>query len=252
MTEYQRLETKIEKYLTRVDVKKTTSIVSVYDVYKALEDKFKELREIQLNSKLIEKINNDNTVIRQTGKIFKDKEVIYTKILDNILATTTKNTSKITFFYGQGKHPEKFTILKDFNDNDIYFSEDTKPDKNFVTKYYDDILYIFDTLEVFAKLTKSDIGISKENYNLKPMVFSDGFLTLTIAFDTLGKVTTNISINKTEDTNQIYKRNWYTRKSLSEIVSENNDEILKKIPININNIDPKYQAIINEYTKYNQ
>ena len=85
MTEYQRLETKIEKYLTRVDVKKTTSIVSVYDVYKALEDKFKELREIQLNSKLIEKINNDNTVIRQTGKIFKDKEVIYTKILDNIL-----------------------------------------------------------------------------------------------------------------------------------------------------------------------
>ena len=180
-----------------------------------------------------------------------DKEVIYTKILDNILATTTKNTSKITFFYGQGKHPEKFTILKDFNDNDIYFSEDTKPDKNFVTKYYDDIIYIFDTLEVFAKLTKSDIGISKENYNLKPMVFSDGFLTLTIAFDTLGKVTTNISINKTEDASQIYKRNWYTRKSLSEIVSENNDEILRKIPININNIDPKYQAIINEYTKYN-
>ena len=41
MTEYQRLETKIEKYLARVDVKKTTSIVSVYDVYKALEDKFK-------------------------------------------------------------------------------------------------------------------------------------------------------------------------------------------------------------------
>ena len=36
MTEYQRLETKIEKYLARVDVKKTTSIVSVYDVYKAL------------------------------------------------------------------------------------------------------------------------------------------------------------------------------------------------------------------------
>ncbi len=251
MTEYQRLETKIEKYLTRVDVKKTTNIVSVYDVYKALEDKFKELREIQLSTKLIEKINKDNTSIKISGKLFKDKEIVYTKILDNILATTKKSTSKITFFYGKGKHPEKFTILKDFNDNDIYFSEDTTPDKNFISKYYDDITYIFDTLEIFAKLTKSDIGLGTENCNLKPMIFTDGFLTLTISFDTLGKVTTNISINKTEDEKQIYRRNWYTRKSLSEIVSENNEKILKKIPININSIDPKYQDIIYEYTKYN-
>jgi hypothetical protein len=74
---------------------------------------------------------------------------------------------------------------------------------------------------------------------------------LTIEFDTLGKVTSNISINKTEDEKEIFKRNWYTRKSLSEIILENNDAILKKIPININSIDPKYQDIIYEYTKYN-
>ena len=170
------------------------------------------------------------------------------KILDNILATTTKNTSKITFFYGLGTHPETFTILKDFNDSDIYFSEDTKPDKEFITKYYNDIMYIFDTLETFAKMTKEDIGITNENNNLKPLIFSDGFLTLTIKYDLTGKVSTNISINKTEDVKAIYKRNWYTRKSLSEIVSENSDEILKKIPINIKDLNSKCQSLLNEYT----
>ena len=105
MTEYERLETKIESYLKRTDIKPTDTTISIYDLYKALEDKFKELREVQLSSKLIEKINKDNTSIKTTGKIFKETEVVYTKILDNILATTTKNTSKITFFYGLGTHP---------------------------------------------------------------------------------------------------------------------------------------------------
>lgn len=248
MTEYERLETKIESYLKRKDIKPTETTISIYDLYKALEDKFKELREVQLSSKLIEKINKDNTSIKTTGKIFKETEVVYTKILDNILATTTKNTSKITFFYGLGTHPETFTILKDFNDSDIYFSEDTKPDKEFITKYYNDIMYIFDTLETFAKMTKEDIGITNENNNLKPLIFSDGFLTLTIKYDLTGKVSTNISINKTEDIKAIYKRNWYTRKSLSEIVSENSDEILKKIPINIKDLNSKCQSLLNEYT----
>ncbi len=251
MTEYQRLETEIEKYLTRNNVKKTNNVISIYDLYKSFENKFKELRDIQLNISLIEKINKDNTVIKETGKIFKYKETVYTKILDNVVATTEKETSKITFFYGMGKHPEKFTILKDFDDNDIYFSDDTIPDKNFISKYYSEIMYIFDTLEEFAKLTNSDIGIANENYNLKPLILSDGFLTLTITIDMLGKVSTNISINSKEDRTGIYNREWYTRKTLSELVYENNDEILKKIPININTLDSKYQDIISKYSTYN-
>lgn len=250
MNEYQRLEQKLEGYLTRIDVKPNGNIISTYDLYKAISDKFKELRDIQVDNKLIEKINKDNTIVTTKGKIFKETEVVYTKILDNILATTKHHTSKITFFYGIGTHPETFTILKDFNDNDIYFSKDTIPNKDFVTKYHDDIMYIFATLESFSELLNIDIGIT-ENNDLKPIILSDGFLTLTIKYDSSGKVSTDITINSKEDKEGIYKRNWYTRKKLSEIVSENNDEILKKIPLNIKDLDIKYQNIINEYQANN-
>ena len=251
MSEYQRLETKITSYLKRNNIKSTQNIISFYDLYKALENKFSELKEVQVNSKLIEKINKDNTIVKRTGKIFKETEVIYTKILDNILATTSNNTSKITFFYGVGSHPETFTILKDFDDNDIYFDKDTTPNKPFITKYYDDIMFIFHTLESFSEIMKIDIGLTSENDKLKPIVFTDGFLTLKINYDVYGNVNTNISINSKEDTTGIYQREWFTRKKLSELVSENNDEILKKIPINVKDLDVKYQDLVTEYKSNN-
>lgn len=250
MSEYQRLETKITSYLKRSNIKPTQNIISFYDLYKALENKFSELKEVQVNSKLIEKINKDNTIVRKTGKIFKETEVIYTKILDNILATTSNSTSKITFFYGIGTHPETFTILKDFGDNDLYFDKNTIPNKPFVTKYYDDIMFIFHTLESFSEIMKIDIGLSSESEKLKPIIFTDGFLNLKISYDAYGNVNTNISINSKEDLNGIYQREWFTRKKLSELVSENNDEILKKIPINIKDLDRKYQNLVSEY-KFN-
>lgn len=252
MSEYQRLETKITSYLKRTNIQSNQNIISIYDLYKALENKFSELKEVQISSKLIEKINKDNTIVKQTGKIFKDTEVIYTKILDNVLATTSNNTSKITFFYGIGTHPETFTILKDFEDSDIYFDKDTIPNKPFVKKYYDDIMYIFHTLESFSEIMKVDIGLASENDRIKPIVFTDGFLTLKINYDVYGNVNTNITINSKEDTTGIYQREWFSRKRLSELVSENNDEILKKIPINIKDLDTKYQDLVIEYKSSNK
>ena len=61
----------------------------------------------------------------------------------------------------------------------------------------------------------------------------------------------NISINSKEDTTGIYQREWFTRKKLSELVSENNDEILKKIPINVKDLDVKYQNLVTEYKSNN-
>ena len=63
MSEYQRLETKITSYLKRNNIKSTQNIISFYDLYKALENKFSELKEVQVNSKLIEKINQENRLI---------------------------------------------------------------------------------------------------------------------------------------------------------------------------------------------
>ncbi len=237
MSEYQRLESKLISYLSRDEVKRTDKVISFYDLYKLLDEKFEILRNVQLNNKLIDKINNDNT------KKNKNKDFII-RNLDNVLATTENNTSKITFFYGKGYNPETFTILKDFDDNDIYFSSNTSPNKDFITNYYEDIISIFKTLESYAKLTKGDIGINKENPNLKPMVFTDGFLTISIIYGTYGQVNTDISISGKEDQNSIYKREWYTRKKLSDIVSENSDEILKKIPVNISDLNSSCKEIL--------
>ena len=49
MNEYQRLETKLISYLSREEVKKTANTISFYDLYKSLEEKFKALKDIQLN-----------------------------------------------------------------------------------------------------------------------------------------------------------------------------------------------------------
>lgn len=239
MNEYQRLETKLISYLSREEVKKTANTISFYDLYKSLEEKFKALKDIQLNNGLINKINSDNA----KNKRKKSQDFII-KELDSVLSTTENNTSKITFFYGTGYHPETFTILKDFDDDDIYYSSTTKPNEEFISHYYEDIISIFNTLEEYAKLTKGDIGINKENSNLQPMVFTDGFLTISIIYGNYGQINTDITISTKEDQNSLYKREWYTRKKLSDIVSENSDEILKKIPINIADLNTSCQEIL--------
>lgn len=239
MNEYQRLESKLISYLSREEIKSTNTIISFYDLYKILESKFKLLRSIELNNTLIDKVNNDYN----KNKKNKNNEFII-KNLDNILATTKNKTSRITFFYGKGSNPHTFTILKDFDDDDIYFSNTTSPNKEFIKKYYDDIVSIFKILELYAKLTKGDIGISNDNPNLKPMIFTDGFLTISIIYGTYGQINTDISINIKEDQHLIYKREWYTRKKLSDIVSENSDEILKKIPVNISDLNQSCKEIL--------
>ena len=241
MNEYQRLESKIISYLSREEVKRTDDVISFYDLYKIIDKKFELLRNIQLNNKLIEKVNRDNAKKKTQRFIIRN--------LNNILATTENNTSKITFFYGKGYKPEVFTILKDFEDDDIYFSTNTSPNKEFIKNYYQEIISIFHTLESYAKLTKGDIGINKENPNLKPMLFTDGFLTISIIYGNYGQVNIDISINANEDKSSIYKREWYTRKRLSDFVLEHNDEILKKIPVNISSLSGICKDII--YTKNN-
>lgn len=239
MNEYQRLETKLTSYLARQEVIRTNNIISFYDLYKALDDKFKVLRGIQFNSDLITKINSNSS----KDKKKKEKDFII-NTLDSILATTEKATSKITFFYGIGGNPKTFTLLKDFDDDDIYFSSNTTPNKEFVKTYYQDITSIFKILEEYAKLTKGDIGINADNGNLKPMTFTDGFLTISIIYEGYGKINTDISINLKEDKNAVYKKEWYTRKRLADFVDENSEEILKKIPVNISDITNPYREIV--------
>ena len=76
------------------------------------------------------------------------------------------------------------------------------------------------------------------------MVFTDGFLTISIIYGNYGQINTDITISTKEDQNSLYKREWYTRKKLSDIVSENSDEILKKIPINIADLNTSCQEIL--------
>ena len=80
MNEYQRLESKIISYLSREEVKRTDNVISFYDLYKIIDKKFELLRNIQLNNKLIEKINRDNAKKKTQKFIIRN--------LDNILATT--------------------------------------------------------------------------------------------------------------------------------------------------------------------
>ncbi len=245
MDEYTRLLTRLGEYLTMPDVEMTDDVISGYDLYRIVDDKLQQLRAIEFDSTFKDDINRDSIITRKIGRIFKRSAQIQGHKCNHERAEHDGKTGKITLSFDSpnSRFDEFLEINKDIDSDEIYFGS-YKSNREFVEKYYDRLMDIFSTLEEFQKLYQNSIGL---NGGSKSLVFSDSFLDMTFKYDTYGRIDIDLKISADEDRENMYHREWYKRKTLASFVTENRDEILKRIPINVSELDYTCQNIVKDY-----
>ncbi len=234
-SKYLVIKDRINSILNERDVEEDAEVISAYDLNTQVSKTLEELRSVRVcEKKLIKKVNSDNNPVKKASNFFKKNiEQKFFPKLDNILLETNHDIAEITFIFSNNWH---LSIAKKFNiderdDNKIYYDnygklsdEQIKINNEFVSKYYEDIIFMLNTMEKWDKILEMKI-----NYNGKKEVFEFDAFRLEFNYDTNGDVRTKIIADK--DNESLFSRNWVGEPSIYNIIDENQDNLLKKIPI---------------------
>lgn len=243
MDDYTRLLNELNSYFDLDDIEMSSEYISAYDLYTILNEKFGQLRNVVLGVEFESKINADRTIIKTIGRFFHKKtETVLEKECICVHSNTKGTTAEIGFIFADSN--KSLHIYRDFDSEEIYFDKFNQ-DRDFVIKYYDDIDVYFNTLEVFSKLLACDIN--KHDSPNCEQIFSDSFMKIKLIYDNKGCMYTDISIVESEDPNNIFNREWLNREKLADVVNERKEDFLKKIPINVNELNQTCKTIIEPY-----
>lgn len=252
MDEYNRLLSKINEYLEMDDVIFDGEVISAYDLYKCVEDKFLELKKIVENKELIKKINSE--YLSTFDKILS----LFSRSLPELDKRCRKShveidddNCNISFYFGSGMIPYSrcLEIIKERRSGALYFGEfdELDDDKKFLEKYFEEIMDIFDVLEEFYDLNQKPLGGFYKSKSLREEhSFSDDFLKVTLRYDDYGRVSIGAEIEKDQDPNDIAKREWYGFEKLTDVIDGNLNLILKKVPIAVEDLNYTCKRIIGE------
>lgn len=106
---------------------------------------------------------------------------------------------------------------------------------------------IFGVLEEFYDLNQKPLGGFYAGKSLREEhCFSDDFLRVTLRYDDYGRVSIGAEIEKEQDPNNIAKREWYGFEKLTDVIDDNLNLILKKVPIAVEDLNYACKRIIGE------
>jgi len=245
MDEYTRLRNKLEEYLIQPDVELTDTKLSVYHLLQIVDKRLEELRKIQIESTFQEEINKSRTTIQKIGRVFKKKVLVCERPCSCIMSFCNGKKSSITFGFKAPKSKfgtEYLKVSKDVDSDQIYF-DGYNSDKEFVEKHYDRINEHFNTLEEYSRLYQGGVGNSGGDVN---QIICDGFFHIKVTCDTYGRTSSFTSITSEEDKEGMYTREWLQRPTLKNIYTEHEEEILRKIPVDINSLNYTFKTIVTD------
>lgn len=250
MDEYLKLFNLINYYLSSDDIVDSNEFVSVYSLIQIIKEELERLCEITVNHTFKNKINDDSKsknkfmFLNKKEKEEKDK-------CSGIYYYGFDNTSEIGMCLDTGY----VRVSKDRNCDEIYFGYiSNNSDKEYVAKYYDDIMNYFSILEDFIYFTDCHI-IDNKFYEknvctvLPEQKIFDSLFDVSLSVNENVKLEIYISINKEIDSSYIYNREWFKRVKLSDYVNENKLDILKKIPVEVSSLNEPFRKMVEKKNK---
>ena len=257
MDKYDMLKEKIDSYFEMPDFISNEYEISAYKLYNMVKNRFSLLSDNSLLDKIKNEINKEYKP--SIFNLFKDKNELHSQCsniyyLANLKSSAIAIDFRLLNYKDICKKWRTISVLKDRDSNELYFgkySETGEYAKNLVLKYYDEFMEIFNLCEYFTSLVDGAIreGESEKNPNFKKQIFSDGFLNIELSYNEYGNVSTYISINSKSDPENVSARTYLNRQSLNEYLNNNKDILLRKIPIDIDDLNKVCRQIYDEDTK---
>ena len=241
-------------------VEETEDVISAYTLFNAIREQKRRLRCIgEVEKGLLDKLNDiyPKEVTKGKRKLFKKTPDTVINYFDGISHGVNSESSNISFKIRNGNH--EITILKDFDIDGAYSLEETVPlDEEAYIQCEDDIQKVLSTIEYYGGLFSLDINTDNREKSIvdnKGTVLSNKFsykdFDLSISFDSTScRFDYSYGLNQEIDPYASSYRICYgfgADNTLRNTILENEETILKNIPINMSDLSFMFSTIVYDY-----
>lgn len=249
MKKYDKLLQEIKLIEKQPDIIDNEEVISLYSFYNIINDGFEDLRSVidkdYINNleKRLRKYYFNKLSLTEKLKFYKDYSASIIFGNDDII-----NSSISTWTYcselNEGTRVPETKICINHATNEWYF-KDCYRDNILVEKFYDDFEKIFNVLGKYS-ISKNDFAYTKNNREVYSNVFN-GFL-FKAWIETNGYLSVDIYPEESTDLVE-YNKLWYLKPSIKEIVENEKLDILKKVPVSINDLPYFFKDYVSKYYK---
>lgn len=252
MDNYEKLLEEINLFLTKEEVNNentNTEIISLYDLFIIMDKEFEKLRKLS---------NIDKTYCQKLRTFRKylfgryDDFFIRNDCCVDIYAD--ENISKIILKNSDSDMADDFyriSIIKDNNKDELYLDKTmdwhNKQICKFIKKNFDSLLDTLSNIEEYYNLLGKTSNKDKELFSFDG---STNLFTYQIIYDKNGNSRLNYYISPKHPLYGECKKNYLNKKNIIEYVDENKVNILKRIPISVNELPVRVLNIYNKGKEY--
>ena len=261
--EIDKAKEAILSIMLKEPVKETEDVISAYTLISAIREQKRRLSCIgEVEKGLLDKLNDiyPKEVTKGKRKLFKKTPVTVKNYFDTIshgftcddIVDNTPGNSNLSLKVRDGNYA--ITILKDFGMDDAYSLEDTVPlDEEAYEQCEDDIQKVLSTVEYYGKLFNLDVQGDDKKTSISDRFSYEGF-DISISFDSTScRFDYSYGLNQEIDPYASSYRRCYgfgADNTLRNTILENEETILKNIPINMNNdLSCMFFMIVDDYRK---
>lgn len=239
MDEYNRLLERLNSFLSYEEVINNGEVISAYDYINLLRKEYNKSKKVSISEDLVSRIDRGYELI-QKRKNRKEKYIREIEYIESIEVFTGTKISRIRIVTSLGE-----TYICRYNDTKEIYMTGHKLNDEFISKYLKEFNKLFDASEEYLKSHKDELD---DVYNgVVCSSHSDGTINIDIIYDSEEGVHHKITLN--DDMEDALNKEWLLHKSLNTIINENEDKILKRIPVVIKDLPPLGQKVTERYTK---
>jgi len=252
MDNYEKLIEEINLLLNKEEINSENTnveIISLYDLVIIMDKEFEKLRKLSnIDKTYCQKLRTFRTYL------FGRYDDFFIKSSCCVDIYADENISKIIFSNSDSENADDFyriSIIKDKNKDELYLDKKTdwknKQICKFIKKNFDFILDTLFNIEEYYNLLGKTSNKDKDLFSFEG---STNLFIYQIIYDKNGSIRLNYYISPEHPLYEECKKNYLNKKNIMEYVDENKVDILKRIPISVNELPVKILNIYNKGKEY--
>jgi len=254
MDKYEELKGIIAEFVLRDEVVEDEETISAYNLFVLMVTKFNDLVYAYeyAPKKICDMANEALKKKYGLGRGFKKNKndiMLYERVMPFLNLEESKMS--MLFWSDDNGRDKASRVSKDIGEANLYYDYNDRVDDCVLDACVDEIYMAFYIFEEFYELFK-DAGVVKtlEREDAVSLIFSFEDFDYKLKYSKHGKISANLSFNKDIDPKRVQNRQWYgDRLPISNYIEEYGDEILKRFPIKVSELDIVAQSIVWDYLK---
>ena len=219
----------IKNFLNRPDIKNCGDTISFYHLYKM----------VKAYMSIVNKKANDNQSLVRAINLARPYSVDYNGNSNNI------NVTNISIML-DGNLDSTAKIFFGFNGNNLYWEREYPAlNSDILTRFYDDIMNLFNFREQYISSLMSDnVYLSKYGNNFSTSI-QTGYFKASIDIDQYGNLFHYVELDIPEHLINNFDKDMVIR----DYIANKEKSIMKKIPVDINSLDDVFKNILTNKSK---